>query len=215
MRTWALLLAGLLAISTTLSQAKSDPPLFASPDFNPALIERIDVFVVDTNNDAADDHECVAGAGPGNGLRHVGTDEALRDRGYNGKKHLGTRFYTAPIPLSDSMLSSPSKEWLQDLSSRKYLDRKSKEMPPPGQWIMVITIDELGSGHNPIKGPGRASLSMYLFDRDQGALLWHDQASTKMWSGVLDNLMRKGDIKRDACGTLAYSMIKKLPKHKK
>lgn len=214
MKTRVLLLSGWLVVfSATLGQAKSDEPLFASPDLNPALIEHIDVFVVDPANDVANNHECVAGAQYGNG-GVSGAYKALEKRGYNKEKHSRTMFYTAPIKLSEAMLSNPSKEWLQDLANRKYFDRKSKEVPPPGQWIMIITIDELGSRENAVKGPGRATLSIYLYNRDQGTLLWHDQATRQMWGGLMGNVMNKGEIKQDACGWLVWSMIKKLPKHK-
>lgn len=214
MRTWALLLASLFAISTTLCQAKSHEPLFASPDFNPALVERIDVFVVDPSNDAANNRECIGGTKFGSVRGGGGADRSLGKRGYNKDGHSRTRFYNAPITLSEAMLSNPSKEWLQDLANQKYF-LKSKEIPPPGQWIMIITIDELGSRENSIKGPGRATLSMYLYDRDQGTLLWHDQATQQMWGGLLGNLMQKGEIKQDACGTSVQLMIQKLPRHKK
>jgi hypothetical protein len=216
MKTRVLLLAVLLVVSTILSQAKSQkPPLFASPDFNPAQIDRVDVFVVDPSNDVANDRECILGAKFGSIRVRGGADPALGKRGYNKGKRRTTQFYTLPITLSDAMLSNPSKDWLQDLANRKYFDRKSNEVPPPGQWIMIITIDELGSRDNSVKGPGRATLSMYFYDRDQGTLLWHDQATEKMCGGLLGNLMEKGDIKQTTCGTLAYAMIMKLPKHPK
>lgn len=209
----------LLLSSTLIIQAKSKPPLFASPDFNPKQIDRIDVFVVDPSNDISNNRECIAGAEIGTGMGTTwGAEGALPGRGYNKKvdkiTHTKTRFYAAPIPITDAMLSTPDKSWLQDLASRKYLNSKSKEIPPPGRWIMVITLDALGSGHNSLKGLGKATLSMYLFDRDQGTLLWHDQATDEhMWGGLLGNLMEKGATKQKACGYLVYSMVKKLPKH--
>jgi hypothetical protein len=215
MKTRILLLAGLLVVSTILSQAKSQkPPLFVSPDFNPALIDRIDVFVVDLNNDVANDRECIGGAKFGTVRVRGGADASLGKRGYNKEKHTRTRFYAPPIPVTDAMLSNPSKDWLQDLANRKYTE-KSKEVPPPGQWIMIVAIDQLGSRDNSIKGPGRATLSMYLYDRDQGTLLWHDQGSDRMWGGVLGNLMEKGQLKAESCGVVTYLMIMKLPKHNK
>ena len=78
----------------------------------------------------------------------------------------------------------------------------------------MVTIDELGSGHNAVKGMGKATLSMYLLDPDQGVLLWHDQTTQEhMWGGLLGNLMQKGDVKQATCGDLVFSMVKKLPKH--
>ncbi len=207
----------LLASSTLISQAKSQPPLFAAPDFNPKQIDRIDVFVVDSTNDNGNHRECIGGAKFGSFNRQSGAQDSLAKRGYN--KHLDkitktkTRFYEAPIPISGEMLTHPDKAWLQDLSSRKYFNAKSKEIPPPGRWIMIITLDELGSGHNAVKGLGKATLSMYLFDRDQGALLWHDQKTDEhMWGGLLGNLMQKGEIKQGACGDVVFSMVMKLPK---
>ena len=209
MRTRSLWLVGWVMVSTVLCQGKSKPPLFSSPDFDPAPIKRIDVFVVDQRNDLANDRECMGGV-------HIGADHSLGRRGYNKDSHAQTRFYNAPIPLPDSTLSNPSKEWLQDLANRKYVDGKKKEIPPPGRWIMVITLDEVGSRDNAIKGLGRASLSMYLYDRDEGTSLWHDQATTEhMWGGVLGNVLQKGLIKADTCKLLASSMVLKLPKHKK
>jgi hypothetical protein len=65
MKMWVFLLAGLVVVSATLSQAKSQNPLFASPHLDPALVSRIDVFVVDPSNDAANDRERIGGAKSG------------------------------------------------------------------------------------------------------------------------------------------------------
>ncbi|HKN61970.1 MAG TPA: hypothetical protein VJW93_12390, partial [Candidatus Acidoferrales bacterium] len=81
MKTRVLLLASLLVVSTILCRAKTRPPLFASPALNPALIDRVDVFVVDPSNDAANDRECILGAKVGTG--RGGADSALGKRGYN------------------------------------------------------------------------------------------------------------------------------------
>jgi hypothetical protein len=88
-------------------------------------------------------------------------------------------------------------------------------MPAPGRWIMILTIDELGSRENSAKGPSRATESMYLYDRDGGILLWHDQSSDQMWGGLLGNLMQKGEIKAEWCGIVTYSMVMKLPQRTK
>jgi len=214
MKTWVFLLAGLVVVSATLSQAKSKNSLFASPDLDPALINRIDVFVVDPSNDAANDRECIGGAKFGTLGVRGGADRALGKRGYNKGGRPRTMFYAAPITLSDAMLSNPTKEWLQDLANRKYFE-KSKEVPSSGRWIMILIIDELGSRENSAKGPGRATLSKYLYDRDEGTLLWHDQSSDQMWGELLGNLMQKGEIKAESCGIVTYSMIMKLPKRTK
>ena len=204
-----------LCLSLTLCEAKTQKPLFVSPDLNPAQIDRIDVFVVDLNNDSANDRECIGGVEVGTFNGGGGVDQTLPRRGYNKSKKLRTRFYVAPITLSETMLSNPTKEWLQDLANRKYSE-KSKDIPPPGRWIMIVTIDELGSRENAIKGLGRGSLSMYLYDRDQGTLLWRDHAvSEHMWGGLLGNVMDKGATKQMYCSTLVGEMVMKLPKRKK
>jgi hypothetical protein len=216
MKTTLVVVAALWAISVVPCHAKSDPPLFVSPDFNPASIDRVDVFVIDPSHDAANNSECIVGAEVG-GVNGGGAQISLAKRGYDkGGRHPDTRFYPAPITPSDTMLSNPSKDWLQTLADQKYYNRKAKEVPPPGRWIMIITIDELGSGENAVKGLGRASLSMYLYDRDQGTLLWHDQAIKEhVWGGLLGNVMMKGATKQQECGMLVFTMIKKLPKHPK
>jgi len=218
MKTRALRLAHLLVVSATLSQAQHGQPLFASPDFNPALVDWVSVFVVDLNKDEANNKECIGAAAYGQANGALGALGSLNKRGYSrkGKVRENTRLYeTQPNPSAD-MLANPTKEWLQDVATRKYLDRKGKEVPPPERWIMFITIDELGSRQNAIKGLGRAALSMYLYDREQGTLLWHDQASDEhMWGGLMGNLMDKGMIKADACATLAERMIFRLPKRKR
>jgi hypothetical protein len=206
MKTRVLLFAFVLALAI-LCEAKVKPPIFSSPDFNSTLVKRIDVFVVDPQHDVANDRECIGGA-------RWGADLSLERRGYNKDKHKRTEFYDDPIGLTDAMLTNPTKDWLQDLANRKY-EIKSKEIPPPGQWIMVIAIDELGSRQNMVKGPGRATLSMYLYDRDQGTLLWHDQESAQMWGGLMGNLISKGEVKTGYCRDLTEAMIRKMPKHKK
>lgn len=222
-RKRSLLVLGVVALTITLCQAKSKPPLFVSPDFNPKVVDRIDIFVVDLPNDPANDSEYVNGAVYGAPMQseRLSAGGALIDRGYNlqNVKRLNrydkANYPVYNAPITAEMISNPSKVWLEDLSNRKYFDRKSRERPSPGQWIMVLTIDELGSKTNVIKGPGRASLSMYLFDRDQGTLLWHDHDSESAWGGLLGNVMTKGSNKQYACASAATRMVRKLPKHKK
>lgn len=223
MKPTVLSVVGFLVFAAIVGEAKSNPPISVSPDFDPTQIQRIDVFVVDLNNDSANNRECILGAEIGRFNGGLGACRTLDKRGYNkdepvkghGKdKHWGTRVYKAPITLSNAMLSNPSKAWLQDLTDPKYF--QDLKIPPPGRWIMIITLDELGSRENALKGLGGAALSMYLYDRDNGTLLWHDQATKEhMWGGLLGNIWHKGDVKQDACATLTQSMIMKLPKHKK
>ena len=221
MKTRALLLAGTLVFSAALSQAGSHKPLFVSPDFNPALIDRIDVFLPDPGDAASHAGKCIAGVQFGDPLQlDGGADWSLLKRGYNSHfkdyNKVGPRktlYYTLPIALSDAMLSNPSKEWLQDLANRKYFV-KSKEEPPPGRWIMIITIDELGAGPGTPKGQGRATLSMYLYDREQATLLWHDQETEKLQGSLGESLMGKAWGEQAVCENLTNSMVLNLPKHK-
>ncbi|HYM78013.1 MAG TPA: hypothetical protein VE377_18705 [Candidatus Dormibacteraeota bacterium] len=218
MKKWTLLPACLLIVSATFCQARSREPLFASPDFNPALVDWVSLFVVDLNKDEANNKECIGAAASGQGNGALGALGSLNKRGYSrkGKVRENTRLYVTQPNPSAEMLANPTKEWLQDIANRKYLDHKGKEVPSPERWMMFITIDELGSRQDAIKGLGRATLSMYLYDRDQGTLLWHDQATDEhMWGGLMGNVMQKGMIKADACATLAEIMILKLPKRKR
>jgi hypothetical protein len=200
MRAWAPILLGLLALSAMPCRAKSDEPIFASPNFNAAQIDRIDVYVIDPNNDTAHNRECIWGAKMGH-MDNGGAQASLAKRGYNKDGHRGvTHFYGTQLALTEAMLTNPSKDWLQQLDDA-------------GRWVMIITIDELGSRGDPVKGLGRAALSLYLYDRDEGTLLWHDHAAKEhMWGGVLGNVMLKGEVKQVACGGLVKNMVMKLPK---
>ncbi len=209
MKTRALLLAIWFFVSTTPTPAKLKDPIFVSPDFNPALVEQISVFVADLNNDEAHNSKCIYGAEYGALDGGIGAGKSLRKRGYYRKGDKSVyRYYKAEITPSAAMLANPTREWLQDLAHRKYFDSKGKEVPPPPErWIMFITIDELGSSQS-VKDSGR-TLSMYLYDRDQGTLLWHDQESDKniIFKG-------KGAMYMDTCATLVEWMVLKLPKRK-
>ncbi|MFZ0818691.1 MAG: hypothetical protein WAM91_01375 [Candidatus Acidiferrales bacterium] len=217
MKTRALALAILFVVSATTILAGSDKPLFVSPDFRAELVNPIDVFVADLTNDPANTKECKIGVEIGLFNRANGADITLKNRGYNweGRRSV-TQFYTAKTAPTEAILSNPTKEWLQDLSNQKYFNRKSEPIHPPGRWIMFLTIDEFGSRENAVKGLGGAALSMYLYDRDQGTLLWHDQTSKEhMWAGLMGNIMDKGAEKQATCANLAEKMIRKLPQHKK
>jgi hypothetical protein len=116
------------------------------------------------------------------------------------------------------MLSNPTHQWLQDLGDVKNVRHGKNfdlEHVPTGQWTMILVLDDLGSRNNSIKGPGDASMSLYVYDRTQATLLWHDQAEKRMWGGLLGNVMQKGEIKQETCRELASLMVFKLPKHKK
>ena len=123
MRLRILLLACVLGAGT-VGEAKTKAPLFSSPEINPAQMQRIDVFVVDLQHDPKNNSECMGGA-------RVGAGNGLLQRGYNRIDHKRTHIYMDPVGLTEEMLSNPSKDWLQDLASRKYME-KSKEIPPPG-----------------------------------------------------------------------------------
>jgi hypothetical protein len=220
MKTRALLLAGMLVFSAALPQTRHPhKPLFASPDFNPAVVERIDVFLPDPGDAASPIGKCITGAKEGVYNYDGGADWSLLHRGYNSHfkdyNKVGPRktlYYTLPITLSDAMLSNPSKDWLQDLANRKYFV-KSKEEPPPGRWIMIITIDALEPASP--KGKGSATLSMYLYDREQATLLWHDQATDKLQGNLGESLMGKSWGEQMVCEDLTDALVMNLPRHKK
>ena len=216
MKKRPLVLAICFGVMTLAAMAASKTPIFVSPNFKPELVDQVSVFVVDPKNDVENNKECIGGAEYGT-LSSGGAEPSLAKRGYgrHGRASL-TRFYSATAVPTEALLANPTKEWLQELSNQKYLDPKGKDVLPPGRWIMFITIDELGSRENVVKGLGRATLSMYLYDRDEGTLLWHDQATREhVWNGLMGNVMSKGDAKRDACATLVFQMVMKMPKHKK
>lgn len=109
-------------------------------------------------------------------------------KGYNkvGRRD-DNRFYAAQITPTEAMLSNPTHQWLQDLGDQKNV-RQGKnfvsEHAPTGQWTMILAVDKLGSRDNAVKGLAKASLSVYLYDRTQATLLWHDQAEKNMWGGA-------------------------------
>ena len=82
MKKLSLSLSALVVVSAIACQAKSAPPLFVDPKFNPAVVDRIDVFVVDPAHDVANDRECMAGVkvGSAGSSRVLGS---LARRGYN------------------------------------------------------------------------------------------------------------------------------------
>jgi hypothetical protein len=221
MKTVFLLLAGSLVVSTLPCDAKSKVPLFADPSFNSTLIDRIDIFVIDTSHDdQKNTKECIAGSGGGAAI-------SLGNKRYNlnGRKW-DTRFYEAQIVPTEAMLSNPSKQWLEDLGNQRRIytgtfwtlkrERDSTlEREPTSQWIMIIAIEEVGSRVSAVKGFGKASLSIYLYDRNQATLLWHDHAEKNIWGGLLGNVIDKGRNKQQGCTELTASMIMKLPKHQK
>ena len=213
--------AGLLVVSAIPCQAESSPPLFVDPSFDPSKITEFDVYLVDlsVNKEERDsgpaldqnNRECFGGA-------WAGTNFALVKRGYNKVGRRGDkRVYAAKITPSEEMLLNPTHQWLQDLGDVTNV-RQGKtfvaEHVPTGQWTMILVLNDLGSRDNAVKGLGKASMSIYLYDRTQATLLWHDQAEKNMWGGLLGNVMQKGEIKQSACQDMATVMIDKLPKHK-
>jgi hypothetical protein len=229
MKTGFLLLAGLLVVSILPCQAKSKAPLFADPSFNSTLIDKIDIFVVDTSHDDQENtKECLDGASFG-GPNGGGAVISLFQRGYNLNGRSGdTRFYEAQLVPTEATLSNPTKQWLEDLGNQRRvyklgtfwtLKKRERtytlEQVPTSRWIMIITIEEVGSRVSAVKGFGKASLSIYLYDRNQATLLWHDHAEKNIWGGLLGNVVHKGANKAQGCAELTQSMIVKLPKHKK
>jgi len=207
-----LLVVCLLVVSTVLCEAGNRPPLFVDPNFAASSIAQFDVYFVDLSNNGQNNSECIGGA-------LVGTDTALWRRGYNkaGRRN-EDRIHAAQTAPTEEMLSNPTHQWLQDLGDVKNMrhgKNSALEHVPTGQWTMILVLDNLGSRNNSIKGPGDAALSLYIYDRTQATLLWHDQAEKRMWGGVLGNVMQKGEIKQGTCNDLASLMVYKLPKHKK
>lgn len=208
-RSWPA--AVLLVLSAVLCEAGRKPPLFVDPSFDPSSIAQFDIYIVDLTNNGQNNHECMTGA-------LVGANTALLKRGYNKLGRRGEeRLYVAQSVPSEEMLSNPTPQWLQDLGDQKSVGRGKNrvlEHVPTSQWIMILALGELGSRANAIKGLGNAALSVYLYDRTQATLLWHDQSEQRMWGGLMGNLLQKGDIKQGTCSDLASLMIYKLPKHK-
>jgi hypothetical protein len=231
MKKRGLLLAGSLLVFTFPCQAKSKPPIFADPSFNPALIDNFDIYVIDPSQD--DTHSSFFGNVSGKYLimdLQLNAALALSQRGYNlPVKHRPpgdqgglpwnrpwpNRFYEAQVIPSEVMLSNPSKQWLQDLGDERKVfsnavfvvfekqERDHKlERVPTGRWTMLIIIDALRS-----EGPVKASLSLYLYDRSQATLLWHDHDVHHEWKEFGDAGARWAQ--------LLQSMIVKLPKRAK
>jgi hypothetical protein len=132
MKTRAFLLASLLVAAIIPSRAKSRDPIFVSPDFKPALVDQVSVFVVDPSNDVANNKECIGGAEYGT-LSGGGAEPTLAKRGYgrHGRATL-TRFYQAQTAPSEALLSNPTKEWLQGLANQKISRPQRKGSPAAG-----------------------------------------------------------------------------------
>lgn len=227
MKKVMLTMTGLIVLSTVLVAAKSKKPLFVDPTFDPALVDRIDVFVLGhpSNEDDKTYTECIAGAsyggvgimmadaGPGGG----GAEISLSMRGYNNRgRRRDTWFYKPQIIPTEEMLSNPSKGWIEQLGDQRIHGKgKVLEQVPTSQWIMIITIDEMPSEVGRLKSSGNASLSLYLYDRNQPKLLWHDRAEEKMSNKGLLAFTEADNsrARKNVCAKAVGDMILKLPKH--
>jgi hypothetical protein len=205
MKTEALLLAGLMVVLAGPCQAKSRPPLFADPRFDSMVIDGFDLYAVNPNRT-----ERIEAWMLESGLD--GAIEGLSLKGYN-KWRMFT-FYVPQIMPSEEMLSKPTPQWLQDLGDHQVDRWHTKKRGQTHRWIMIISIDDVPTDANLIKGT--MSSSLYVYDRGDATLLWHDRVERRVNVGVLGNIIEpKGRIKNYEAHTMAAEMAAKLPKRKK
>ncbi len=90
--------------------------------------------------------------------------------------------------------------------------------PVSAQWVLVPVLDEVGCLNTLVQQWGHAKVTMYLFDKSAGALVWKEVESVRLASGFLVTLTagamggRKFAHERESLEIASMECLKTLPK---
>jgi len=102
--------------------------------------------------------------------------------------------------LTPEALESPSQEWLRTFG------------PSGSRWVMVLVLEDSSSGLT-FGSTGNADMSGYLFDKEQGSLVWRNKEHSRIGQGGLIGMAVKGLMERGAIEAAAIEMFRALPFH--
>ncbi len=99
-------------------------------------------------------------------------------------------------------LESPAPEWVKKLG------------PADARWVMVVCLDDVTSKMT-FGSTGNAEVSGYLFDKDNGGLIWKGKGVGQAGQGGLAGMMMKGTMKGAALDSALFSLLASVPKRPK
>lgn len=86
--------------------------------------------------------------------------------------------------------------------------------PAESRWVMVVCLNDLASKMT-FGSTGNAELSAYLYDKQEGALIWQAKGVGQSGQGGLAGMMMKGMMKGEALGMAARNLMRDVPKRPK
>lgn len=90
-----------------------------------------------------------------------------------------------------------------------------KELGPvDARWVMVICLNDVAQKIG-FGSTTNAELSGYLFDKDNGELVWKGKGMGQRHEGTLMALMTRGTLKKESLGLAAANLLKGMPNRPK
>jgi hypothetical protein len=188
-RLASLLAASVLVANTLTADAKKEPTALELRFFG---IERIVVLPpVDARN----------GEKPQVGLDDIRTNVVNLLEKKNYVAEAGSFAEGAERPVEED-LKEARPEWIKALG------------PADARWIMVVVLHDVTSRMN-FGSSGNAELSGYLYDREDGSLVWQGKGVGQAGQGGLIGILMKSTMKGEALGKAASNLINAIPKRPK
>lgn len=100
--------------------------------------------------------------------------------------------------VSQDVLAEPSSEWIRSLGQSG--DR----------WVMVITLEDLSSAKT-FGTAVQSTCSGYLFDKQQGKLVWRHTNTAEAGVGGLTGLAGRGPMERGIPKDCVTGLVRELP----
>ena len=119
----------------------------------------------------------------------------LAERGYSAVV-MEDRALVEHITRDD--LEAPDANWVGSLG------------PPSGRWIMLLVLED-SVAKTTFGSSGSAEMTGYLFDRQNGILVWKNKETGQFGQGGLIGMAMKGMMERSAIEMAAMQLFQGLP----
>jgi hypothetical protein len=87
--------------------------------------------------------------------------------------------------------------------------------PANARWLMVFVLEEVSRKLVFLGSTGNAELSMYILDKQAGAVVWHDKAVSQVGQGGLLGMIGVSAMDGDALRLAVFEILGRVPKHPK
>jgi hypothetical protein len=125
-------------------------------------------------------------------------------------KLLKKKNYVAEAPANSGAASEFVEEDLKEAKP----EWVKKLGPAEARWVLVVCLGDVTSKMT-FGSTGNAEVSGYLYDKQDGKLIWKEKGVGQAGQGGLAGMMMKGAMKSAALNSAIYNLMSSVPKRPK